>query len=60
MSKYRSEYSTNNFLIRLIKNWRQALDNNLFIDPVLLDLSKAFDRILYYLPIAKFSRSPRV
>ena len=60
MSAYRSEYSTNNVLIRLIENWRHALDNNLFIGPVLMDLSKAFGRIPYYLPIAKLNRLPMV
>ena len=45
MSAYRSGYSTNHVLFRLIKNWRYALDNNLFSSRVLINLSKAFDSI---------------
>ena len=45
MSAYRSGYSTNYVLIRLIENWRHALDNNLFTGAVSMDLSKAFDCI---------------
>ena len=40
-------------LIRLIENWRHALDNNLFTGTALMDLSKAFDSILHDLLIAK-------
>ena len=40
-------------LIRLIENWRHALDNNLFTGAVLTDLSKAFDFISHDLQIAK-------
>ena len=53
MSGYRSGYSTNHILIRLIENWRYALDNNLFIGAVLMDSSKAFDCITHDLLIAK-------
>ena len=53
MSAYRSGYSTNHVLIRLIENWRHALDNNLFTGTVLMDLSKAFNCIPHGLLIAK-------
>ena len=53
MSAYRSGYSTNHVLIRIIENWRHALDNNLFTGVVWMDLSKAFDCISHDLPIAK-------
>ena len=43
----------NHVLIRLIENWRQALDNNLFTSAVLMDLSKTFDCIPHDLIIAK-------
>ena len=43
----------NYVLIRLIENWRQALDNNLFTSAVLMDLSKTFDCISHDLIIAK-------
>ena len=40
-------------LIWLIENWRKALDNNLFTEADLMDLSKAFDYISHDLVIAK-------
>ena len=43
----------NHVLIRLIENWRQALDNNLFTSAVLMDLSKTFDCIPHDLIITK-------
>ena len=53
MFAYRCGYSTNHVLIRLIENWRHALDNNLFTGTVLMDLSKVFDCIPHDLLIAK-------
>ena len=53
MSAYGSGYSTNHVLIRLIENWRHALDNNLFPGAVLMDLSKVFICIPHDLLIAK-------
>ena len=53
MPAYKSEYSTNHVLIRLIENWRHALDNNLFTSAVLIDLSKAFDCIPHDFLIAE-------
>ena len=55
MSAYRSGYNANHVLIRLIENWRHALDNNLFTCAVLMELSKAFDCILHDLLIAKLN-----
>ena len=53
MSTYRSGYSTNHVLIVLIENWRYALDDNLFTDALVMDLSKAFYCIFHYRVIAK-------
>ena len=53
MSAYRSGYSTNHVLIRLIENWRHALGNNFFTGVVLMDLLKAFDCIPHDQLIAK-------
>ena len=53
ISAYRKGYSTNHVLIRLIENWKTALDKNLFTGTVLMDLSKAFDCIPHDLLIAK-------
>ena len=45
ISAYRKTYTTNQVLIRLIKNWKKSLDQNKFAGVVLMDLSKAFDCI---------------
>ena len=39
ISPYRTGYSTNHVLIRLIENWKTTLDKNLFIGAALMDLS---------------------
>ena len=38
-------YSTNRVLIKLIEKWKTTLYKNLFIGPVLMDLSKPFDTV---------------
>ena len=53
ISAYRKGYSTNHVLLRLIENWKAALDRNLFTETVLMDLSKAFNYIPNNLLIAK-------
>ena len=53
ISAYRKGYSTNHVLLRLIENWKAALDSNLFTGAVLMDLSKAFDCIPHDLLIVK-------
>jgi hypothetical protein len=30
-------------LLRLLEDWREALDKNVYVSAVLMDLSKAFD-----------------
>ena len=52
-SAYRKGYSTNYVLLRLIENWKAALDSSLFTGAILVDLSKAFDCIPHDLLIAK-------
>ena len=46
-------HSTNHVLIRIIENWRHALDNNLFTGAALMDLSKSFEFIPHDLLIGK-------
>ena len=53
LSAYISGCNTSHVLIQLIENWKTALNNNLFIRVVLMDLSKAFNRIPCDLLIGK-------
>ena len=53
IAAYREHYSSNHALIRLIENWKKALDETFFVGAVSMDLSKAFDCIPYDLLIAK-------
>ena len=46
-------YSSSHVLIRLIENWKQALDKNFVVGTVLMDLSNNFDCIRLDLLIAK-------
>ena len=55
ISAYRKSYSTQQVLIRLLKEWREKLDKNFIVGSVLMDLSKAFDCIPHDLIIAKLA-----
>ena len=46
-------YSSSHVLIRLIENWKQALDKHFVAGTVLMDLSNDFDCIQHDLLIAK-------
>ena len=47
------EYSSSSFLIRVIEDWKKALDENFVAGTVLMDLSKAFDCIPHDLLMSK-------
>ena len=53
IAAYRTAYSTQHVLIKLIEEWKSKLDNNFIAGSVLMDLSKAFDCIPHDLIIAK-------
>ena len=53
ISAYRSGYSSQNVLLRLIEEWRKCSDENKVVGDILMDLLKAFDCLPYDLLIAK-------
>ena len=53
MAAYRENYSINHVWIRLIENWREALDDKFLVGTVLMGLSKVFDCMPHDLLIAK-------
>ena len=55
LSAYRRGYSCEAVLLRLIEDWRNALDNKCVVDAVSMDLSKAFDMIPHDLLLAKLA-----
>ena len=55
ISVYRSRYSLQHVLLRLIEEWRKCLDKNKVVGAILMDLSKAFDCLSYDLLIAKLA-----
>ncbi len=40
-------------LLRIVEDWKEALDNNMYIGAIIMDLSKAFDCIPHDLVLAK-------
>ena len=53
MCGYRKGFSTQQALLCLIETWKKLLDRKGYKDAILMDLSKVFDTINYYLLLAK-------
>ena len=53
MAAYIEKCSTNHVFLRLIENWKKALDEKFLVGTVLMDWSKAFDCIPHDILIAK-------
>ncbi len=53
ISAYRKAHSCQSVLLKLIENWREALDQSHFVGAILMDLSKAFDSMPHDLIICK-------
>ena len=43
LSAFRSGYGCQTALLKIIEDWKKALDDNKFVAAILMDLSKAFD-----------------
>jgi hypothetical protein len=52
-SYFRSGFGCQTVLLRIIEDWKKALDDNTFIAAILMDLSKAFDCLPHNLLMLK-------
>ena len=53
LSAFRASYGYQTILLRLVEDWKQALDKNMYVGAILMDLSMAFNCIPHDLLIAK-------
>ena len=53
LSAFRSGYGCQAALLKIVKDWKEALDNNKYVAAILMDLSKAFDCFPHNLLIEK-------
>ena len=53
LSAFRSGFGCQTALLRIIEDWKKALDDNKFIAAILMDLSKAFDCLPHNLLMLK-------
>ena len=53
LSAFRSGYGCQTALLKIIEDWKKALDDNKFVAAILMDLSKAFDCLPHNLLLLK-------
>ena len=53
LSAFRPGYGCQSTLLRIIEDWKQALDENKYVAAILMDLSKAFDCLPHDLLLLK-------
>ena len=53
LAALRLTFGCQSTLLRLVEDWKKALDDNLYVGAILMDLSKAFDCLLHDLIIQK-------
>ena len=53
LSAFRPGYGCNTALLKIIEDWKKAVDKNLYVAAILMDLSKAFDCLPHNLLLLK-------
>ena len=53
LSAFRPSYGYQTTLLRIVEDWKEALDKDVYVGAILMDLSKAFDCLPHDLLIAK-------
>ena len=52
---FRRGYGCQTTLLRLIEDWKEALDKNMYVAAILMDLSKAFDCLPHNILLSKLA-----